>query len=423
MSIIVTHDAQASHLHKPTASKGSSNDDFAQVMQALASKPDTSRDAETAFSNKEDVDEEVEPEDQNEDDSTGLESVSLPQVVATVLRDGVGSPVAKSNIQAPLPLAFIAQGWKATAPGQQVLQSAPAPVTDETLPGSIVEARGLHAALSQVGTAGNADEIADYFTREVNRSSQGIASQGQPLMSATLQGTGLSSPEISRQVGTINSPEDAAVKAKLEPQLTRDAASGRLPQIETQTSQSSAVFVAQVNKAAELPLDPLLQSEGALDELGELELTPLAGGERSGVMSIGATDAKPASQAQVATAVAQQLAVAVQKNPNGVTELVLNPEELGRVKLSMVTHDGVLSMTITTERPETQDLMRRHIETLAQELRELGFEDVGFSFRGQGQDDQQQSSPEHDMSIAMSEAEPALPAPQDTQTSGLDLRL
>ena len=83
-------------------------------------------------------------------------------------------------------------------------------------------------------------------------------------------------------------------------------------------------------------------------------------------------------------ATAQQLAVVVHKTQDGVTSLVLNPEELGRVRLAITTQDGIMAVMITTERAETQDLMRRHIDMLAQEMRELGYESVGFSFYGRG---------------------------------------
>jgi flagellar hook-length control protein FliK len=94
-------------------------------------------------------------------------------------------------------------------------------------------------------------------------------------------------------------------------------------------------------------------------------------------------------------ATAQQLAIAVHKTQDGVTSLVLNPEELGRVRLAITTQDEIMAFTITTERAETQDLMRRHIDMLAQEMKELGYQNVGFSFEGRGGGDHEsQSTPE-----------------------------
>ncbi|WP_322893021.1 MULTISPECIES: flagellar hook-length control protein FliK [unclassified Yoonia] len=77
---------------------------------------------------------------------------------------------------------------------------------------------------------------------------------------------------------------------------------------------------------------------------------------------------------------AQQIAVAVTQTAGQPTEIALNPEELGRVRMQIVAGDGAVMVQILAERPETTDLLRRHIETLAQEFRTLGFSDIAFSF-------------------------------------------
>ena len=63
----------------------------------------------------------------------------------------------------------------------------------------------------------------------------------------------------------------------------------------------------------------------------------------------------------------------------------LNPEELGKVRISMVIIDSAITMNILAERPETLDLIRRHIDQLAQELRLIGYGTIGFSFGQQRQ--------------------------------------
>ena len=55
-------------------------------------------------------------------------------------------------------------------------------------------------------------------------------------------------------------------------------------------------------------------------------------------------------------------------------------QELGRVKLSMKQAENGLGVFIAAERAETIDLLRRHIDQLAQQLRDLGYRDVQFSF-------------------------------------------
>ncbi|WP_458791920.1 flagellar hook-length control protein FliK [Yoonia sp. MH D7] len=427
MQIFVTLDAQASHLKKTTALKVSATDTFAQVMHELAPKSGASRIADISLTEKEDLVEEDQPKDPSEDESAGSEAVEPIQInvkqVVDAPRDGAGSAIAKSNTHASIPPAFVAHGWTAAPPDQLVLQPATAPAAGDILPTSIAEKRGPQEMPSHIGTVGSLGEIVDPLAREVNKSGQSVVSQGQPLASAVLQSAGVNTTEISSQVGTLNGVEGAAVKAKLEPPFPRESAVSHLPNIETEMPQSKSTLVPQMNNHTLEVSNLVLQSEIELEGSGDRDFAPMGGGERNGIISFGVSDAKVASQAQVATAVAQQLAVAVQKNSGGATELVLNTTEIGRVSLSMTTHDGVLSMTITTERPETLDLMRRHIETLAQEFRELGFDDVSFSFHEQGQNDQQEGAQRQDINIAMSDAEPIPSAGQNVRTGNLDLRL
>ena len=85
--------------------------------------------------------------------------------------------------------------------------------------------------------------------------------------------------------------------------------------------------------------------------------------------------------------IAIQLVEVVRVNPDQPTEIALQPEELGKVRMSLSTGDGVVQIALTAERPETLDLLRRNIDQLAQEFRGMGFRDVGFDFSGGGNND------------------------------------
>jgi hypothetical protein len=80
---------------------------------------------------------------------------------------------------------------------------------------------------------------------------------------------------------------------------------------------------------------------------------------------------------------ARQLAEVAQRLPDGPVEISLSPEELGKVRMSLLGGEGQMTVQIVAERPETLDLLRRHIDLLASELRQQGFTDLSFSF-GQG---------------------------------------
>lgn len=93
--------------------------------------------------------------------------------------------------------------------------------------------------------------------------------------------------------------------------------------------------------------------------------------------------AAPPSTVDTARRVAAQISDAVPRGRDGIVELTLNPVELGRVRLSLTSSDGAMAVTILAERPETLDLMRRHIDLLAQEFRDMGYASASFSFEGE----------------------------------------
>lgn len=106
--------------------------------------------------------------------------------------------------------------------------------------------------------------------------------------------------------------------------------------------------------------------------------------------------------------VSTQLGDAVRHSGNGSTDVALNPEELGRVRLSLSTQDGTLHVAITAERPETQDLIRRNIAMLQSDFRAIGYTDVAFDF-GPGGRETHGSAPH---------GQDAVPEPGDADLTG-----
>ena len=124
--------------------------------------------------------------------------------------------------------------------------------------------------------------------------------------------------------------------------------------------------------------------------------------------SIQISPSSPASEPALARHVAAQIAELARRPANGPVELVLSPEELGRVRLVMTMDHGALNVAVAAERAETQDLMRRHIETLAQDLRAVGYRDVSFSF-GSGDGAQNRSGPGAERSASAQPGAPMRP--------------
>ena len=126
--------------------------------------------------------------------------------------------------------------------------------------------------------------------------------------------------------------------------------------------------------------------------------------------------------------VSRQLAEAVGERREGAVEVALAPEELGKVRLRLHVHDGVMSVSIQAERAETLDLMRRHADILARDFRELGFRDVAFSFaEHSGQRTTPPPDPEDGGEVNAPMIEPprpiSIPLRPSAAGRGLDLRM
>jgi len=147
-------------------------------------------------------------------------------------------------------------------------------------------------------------------------------------------------------------------------------------------------------------------------------------GERTTTMTAPSGPGQAASSPETARNVATQIAMAISNANGNTTEISLNPEELGRVRISLTAVDGAITLNVSAERPETQDLMRRHIDQLSQQFRDLGYGTISFSFGKEKGDQQGYVMPE----VEAVEAEPqevhAVGGAPTAQTSaGLDLRI
>ena len=159
---------------------------------------------------------------------------------------------------------------------------------------------------------------------------------------------------------------------------------------------------------------------GPIDGLG-------AGPERTVSTTQTPTATPPTASAETARHVANQLLMAVSSQPGRITEISLNPEELGRVRLSLAAAEGAITVNLLAERPETNDLLRRHIDILAQEFRALGYADISFSF-GRDNRAEQDGANADESGDTPQVATEDLAAPNTLNqsnmlNSGLDLRL
>ncbi|WP_136443287.1 flagellar hook-length control protein FliK [Pacificoceanicola onchidii] len=119
------------------------------------------------------------------------------------------------------------------------------------------------------------------------------------------------------------------------------------------------------------------------------------------------------------------------KLSEGKIEIRLNPEELGRVRMQMISTDLGLSVQVQADRPETLDLLRRNVDQLARELADVGYETAGFSFGDSSPQNEQDDRNAHarpNGTAASSHVDPELSENgpvqrQSAATDGLDIRL
>lgn len=78
--------------------------------------------------------------------------------------------------------------------------------------------------------------------------------------------------------------------------------------------------------------------------------------------------------------VLRQISDGLPKLADKAVEIRLSPEELGHVRLRMVSSEHGVVVHVHADRPETLDLLRRHIDQLARDLAEAGHEASEFTF-------------------------------------------
>jgi hypothetical protein len=77
-------------------------------------------------------------------------------------------------------------------------------------------------------------------------------------------------------------------------------------------------------------------------------------------------------------------AVRAQMTAENTVEIAMRPAELGRVRIALSPADAGMVVTISAERAETLEMMRRNIDDLARSFEEMGHENVTFNFEQGG---------------------------------------
>ena len=120
--------------------------------------------------------------------------------------------------------------------------------------------------------------------------------------------------------------------------------------------------------------------------------------------------------------------LAVNDPANDIVELRLDPEELGKLRIALRSEGDLMQVSVTAERPETLDLLRRHSDRLMQELQAAGYDGATLDFGHWQSGAERDAKPNTEPSLpdganVVRVAVTADPRPIYQSGSGLNLRL
>ena len=173
---------------------------------------------------------------------------------------------------------------------------------------------------------------------------------------------------------------------------------------------------------------PTAAEPAFLSEIGTFAEPPAAT-RADGPVTAAQTAAMPRADTAVAAANARLIAEAMAlATGQDHIELRLDPPELGRIAIDMLVDGTTVSATLTAERPETLELLRRHVDALQRELSASGFghADIGFGAQGNGGRGEQAGAAVAGQDTGRDRAAdaPAIRRPPAADPSGrLDIRL
>ncbi|WP_194269295.1 flagellar hook-length control protein FliK [Tritonibacter litoralis] len=167
----------------------------------------------------------------------------------------------------------------------------------------------------------------------------------------------------------------------------------RLEEVSTDTTAEDALLPGQIIREGGIVGATQVSQAALFAQIGQPQNNERFGHGaqqdfRLGPQAIGITQSlteatfRPATipTPEVAQRIAVQLTEAFAAKGERKVEVMLNPKELGQVKMQLSTSENGVRVIIHAERSETGDLMRRHISALENEFKDMGFENISFSF-------------------------------------------
>lgn len=219
-----------------------------------------------------------------------------------------------------------------------------------------------------------------------------------PRPAAPVSGSAPDAAAVARDHGLLLSVSHhegrRASAASHPPERAVSSRDATLPQTPNAESPPRAALAAPASTTG--PEAAKTDTAQSVVEPNRLQAADGYGGPRVEVMHTStAHQTTPPHRADLPVQVARQLAEAFQNTGQRPVDIALNPEELGRVRLALSATESGMVIHVTAERPDTIELMRRHIAELTQEFRQIGYSNVSLSFAGgdTGQGDRTTESP------------------------------
>jgi hypothetical protein len=201
----------------------------------------------------------------------------------------------------------------------------------------------------------------------VDRSEQ--QNQKQPSMSL---------PVIAPAKGDMGETRFEIRRHRTKQTVTEATLAAPKPTNQSPPATASPPSFAAMSAMPERPV--FLESSVSRDPLFPVAIDPTGAGAVEGAEEKRPLQPLPKADQMVRPVVQQVTQGIMRSNLEGSVEVRLWPEELGKVRLAMTPSDVGLTVMVTAERPETLDLMRRHIDLLEADLRENGFDGLAFQF-------------------------------------------
>lgn len=216
-----------------------------------------------------------------------------------------------------------------------------------------------------------------------------------PTLPATPQEAKTPTRPAKDKAASLNT--ETSVKNRADPPQPRHSAAYPPPPQAITPPQAGAMPPTPAAAPMQATAAPLVKAEVTEESLrsplshddvrSDLRLTAEGGPRPAGPLS-------QAPQApDLPRHVAQQIVEALQRGGGGKErgiDLLLNPAELGRVRISLSPGDAGLTVHIVADRPETLDLMRRNIDMLAQDFQSIGYDATDFAFAQHAHDEENQ---------------------------------